>query len=187
MSLDSALFLSINGSATSPHWSTALALFATHTLPQLLAGVIAGALFTGNHQTRQHVLRMLVAMAVAWLLAWMGKHFIPLDRPFVSGLGKQWLPHAATHSFPSAHASVAFALATVVLLMARQAHGTVLAALAVLAVFAASLIAWSRVYLGLHYPSDVMAGALAGAASGWLAWRLSFKNPLQSANAKVPT
>ena len=184
MSLDSALFLSINGSATSPHWLTAFALFATNPLPQLLAGLIAGAFITGHHPTRQRVLRMLVAMAIAWLLSWMGRHFIPVDRPFVSGLGKQWLPHAATHSFPSAHASVAFALATVVLLMARQAHW---AALAVLAVFAASLIAWSRVYLGLHYPSDVMAGALAGAASGWLAWRLSFTDPLPSANAKVPT
>lgn len=181
MSLDSALFLSINGSATSPHWLTALALFATDPLPQLLAGLVAGAFITGNHKVKQRVLRMFFAIAIAWLLAWLGKHFIPIDRPFVAGLGKQWLSHAATHSFPSAHASVAFALATVVLLMTRQAQW------AVLAVFAASLIAWSRVYLGLHSPSDVMAGALAGAASGWLAWRLSFTNPLQSANAKVPT
>ena len=65
--------------------------------------------------------------------------------------------------------------------MTRQVHWTLLAFLA------ASFIAWSRVSLGLHYPSDVAAGALTGAASGWLAWRLSFATPLQSANAKVPT
>ena len=181
MSLDSALFLSINGSATSPHWLTALALFATTQLPQLVAGVVAGAFIAGNHQVRQRVLRMFAAMAIAWLLAWMGKHFIPVDRPFVAGLGKQWLPHAASHSFPSAHASVAFALAAGVLLLTRQMHW------AFLAFFAASLIAWSRVYLGLHYPSDVIAGAVAGVASGWLAWRLSSLPPLHPASAKVPT
>ena len=171
MSLDSALFLSINGAATSPHWLTALALFATTQLPQLLAGVIAGAFITGDHQVRQRMLRVFGAMAVAWLLAWMGKNFIPIDRPFVAGLGKQWLQHAASHSFPSAHASVAFALAAGVLLLPMQKHW------ALLAIFAASLIAWSRVYLGLHYPSDVIAGALAGLAGSWLAWRVSFMPP----------
>lgn len=37
----------------------------------------------------------------------------------------------------------------------------------------AALIAFSRLYLYVHYPSDVLAGALLGILTGWLMWRLS--------------
>lgn len=177
MSLDSALFLSINGTAASPHWLAALAFFATNYLPLLVAGAVAGAVITGDHPSRQRVLRMLLAMAIAWLLTGLVRHFFAVDRPFVAGLGTQWLPHAATPSFPSAHSSVAFALATVVMLTTRQVHW------AMVAICAALWVAWSRVYLGVHYPSDVLAGALVGAASGWLVCRHAVSRPPQSAAA----
>ena len=41
------------------------------------------------------------------------------------------------------------------------------------ALIVAVLVSWSRVYLGLHFPSDILAGALLGAACGWLACRLA--------------
>lgn len=63
-------------------------------------------------------------------------------------------------SFPSGHAVAAFATATVLALAYRRPRIT-LAALA-----GATLIAVSRLYLGHHYPSDVVAGALLGAATG---------------------
>jgi undecaprenyl-diphosphatase len=170
MSLDSALFLSINGSATSPHWVTALALFTTERLPQLMAGCLVGICLAGDRQARIRVLHVIAAMAMAWTLARLVQHFIPIDRPFVVGLGKQWLPHAASHSFPSLHASVAFGFAAAVAL----ATGRLYWAFPALAL--ALLVAWSRVYLGLHYPSDVLAGALVGAASAWLTYRLFSQN-----------
>lgn len=42
MSLDSALFLSLNGSTASPHWLTFIAFFATQHLPLLIAGAPRG-------------------------------------------------------------------------------------------------------------------------------------------------
>jgi len=179
MSLDTALFLSINGSATSPQGLTALAIFATTYLPQLVAGCIVGVFFAGDRQVKHRVLIMLFAVAIAWLLARLGQHFLPIDRPFILGLGKQWLPHAASHSFPSKHASAAFGLATAVVLVAGQVRWKLCA------LCAALLIAWSRVYLGLHYPSDILAGALVGVVSGWLAYRLSFRHLLQPPAEKV--
>lgn len=175
MSLDSALFLAINGSVTSPHWLTALAVFATERLPLLMVGGAVGVFLAGDHEVRSRVLQVLAAMAMAWLLARLGQHFIPIDRPFVVGLGKQWLPHAASHSFPSKHASVVFGFATAVALTAGRWYW------ALLALAAAALVAWSRVYLGLHFPSDVLAGALAGVTSAWLTCRLVLRNSLRHA------
>jgi undecaprenyl-diphosphatase len=64
--------------------------------------------------------------------------------------------HAADPSFPSDHATAAFAIATAVLLRDRRVGAVVLALAVVLAA--------GRVALGLHYPSDVVAGAVLGAA-----------------------
>ena len=166
MSLDSTLFLAINGAATSPHWLTALALFSTLHLPQLIAGGAAGVFLAGSRPAKRAVLRVCAAMAMALVLAKLGQHLMGADRPFVIGLGKQWLPHVASYSFPSAHASVSFAFAVATALAARHWYWSV-SALGV-----AALVSWSRVYLGLHFPSDILAGALVGAASGWLACSL---------------
>lgn len=171
MSIDSTLFLALNGSATSPHWLTALAVFSTKHLPQLVAAGAAGVFMAGSRQVKRGVLQALAAMAMAFVLAHLGQYLIARDRPFVVGLGTQWLPHRASHSLPSAHASVSFAFACAVAMV--LAAGYRLWAIAALAV--AVLISWSRVYLGLHFPSDIVAGVLLGAASGWLAcrWPLS--------------
>ena len=111
MSIDTTLFLALNGSATSPHWLTALAVFSTRHLPELLAAGAAGVFLAGSRRVRMGVLQVLAAMAVAFVLAHLGQLLIARDRPFVLGLGTQWLPHRASHSFPSAHASVSFAFA----------------------------------------------------------------------------
>jgi undecaprenyl-diphosphatase len=66
-----------------------------------------------------------------------------------------YIPH--TNSFPSGHATVSFACAATI---ARFAPRNVVPLLYVLA----ALIAWSRVYVGAHYPLDVLAGALIGLA-----------------------
>lgn len=79
-------------------------------------------------------------------------------RPFVADPGGVHLfaRHAADASFPSDHATAAFAIATAVLLRDRRWGAVVLALAAVLAA--------GRVALGVHYPSDVLGGAALGAA-----------------------
>ncbi len=67
-------------------------------------------------------------------------------------------------SFPSGHAAGSFAFATFILVTHRRA-GMGLAVLA-------TLVAISRVALGVHYPSDVAVGALLGAGLGWIGARL---------------
>ena len=173
--LDIPLFLWINATSASPTWLLALARLASQDLVQwLIAGTI-GALVVGDAQVRRCVLQIALAMALAWLGARLIQHLLPIPRPFALGLGTPWLSHADSAGFPSTHASVAFAFAAIV------AANTQRRLLGVCAFALAGLIAWSRVSLGLHFPSDVVAGALIGLASSWLARRFPRRTPALSA------
>lgn len=81
------------------------------------------------------------------------------DRPFVDHPKSTLLlvHHAADNSFPSDHSTAAFAAAFAVLVFYRR--------LGALLVLGAIGVALSRVLLGVHYPVDVAASALIGAAS----------------------
>jgi undecaprenyl-diphosphatase len=68
-----------------------------------------------------------------------------------------------TSSFPSGHAASSFACATVL--------GALVPRLRVPLFVVAALVAWSRVYVGVHYPVDVLAGAVLGTLVGLLVLR----------------
>lgn len=76
---------------------------------------------------------------------------------------------AGSRSFPSGHTSEAFAMATAVTLSFPKWY------VAVPAYSFASLVGYSRMYLGVHYPSDVIAGAIVGSSSAWLSFKLQQK------------
>lgn len=73
-------------------------------------------------------------------------------------------------SFPSGHATNAFAVATffALLVYVHLPKGWGRTALIVMFIACASLVAFGRIYLGVHYLSDVVAGALLGATCGYL-------------------
>jgi undecaprenyl-diphosphatase len=85
-------------------------------------------------------------------------------RPFVADPHGVHLfsAHAADPGFPSDHATAAFAIAVAILLRKRRWGVAALVAAAVLSV--------GRVALGVHYPSDVLAGAALGAAAALALW-----------------
>lgn len=83
-------------------------------------------------------------------------------RPFAAhpGTVHVLLPHAADSSFPSDHAAAAFAIA-VVLVAAHRPWGVAALALA-------ALVGYARIYVGDHYPTDILAGGVVGCAAGIL-------------------
>src|SRR3954452_9126926 len=101
------------------------------------------------------VLLVLAAAAGGERLSDFGKTIVARHRPFEHQLG----PPSTTHSFPSGHALTSFACATVLSSYAPRLRPFVFAL--------AALIALSRVYNAMHYPTDVLAGALLGVALGW--------------------
>ncbi len=162
-SFDQTLFLLLNASATSPDWVLRLARFASGQLPNLVLAGTLGAFIVGDRRVRRAVLQILAAMIIAWLSARLLQHLLPMPRPFVLGLGHAWLNHGASPGFPSTHGSVAFAFAVTVAAVALRWQ------IATWALAAAALIAWSRICLGVHFPSDIVFGLVVGAISAWVA------------------
>lgn len=76
-------------------------------------------------------------------------------------------------SFPSGHAGACFAVASVLFLCLPRRFG-------IPAVVTAALISFSRLYVGAHYPTDVLGGMAIGCITGWIACRLLWKKNMDS-------
>jgi undecaprenyl-diphosphatase len=112
---------------------------------------------------RRPVAFMLVTAGVltADMLALLLKLLGGRDRPFI--VNPEQDPLVGTPldlSFPSGHAATAFAGATLLSAFVPR--------LRLLLYVLAALVAWSRVYVGVHYPLDILAGAVLGTAVGLL-------------------
>lgn len=158
-----SLFLLLNAPAHPAAWLveiiTALAGSPVVVAPALLVGLWVW----GAPQRRGALLAvaaaMLVGQGVNQLLGLLG--FEP--RPFMVPVGHALMAHAADNGFPSDHATLVWALGAGLLLTGaapRCGAATCLYGIAV---------AWSRVWLGVHFPSDMLASALVGTACGGLA------------------
>jgi undecaprenyl-diphosphatase len=108
------------------------------------------------------------------------KALVDRPRPSVTHL-----EHVTSSSFPSGHAteSTAFLLALLALVwMARSGVGRAIAALVAVALICA--VGASRVYLGVHYPTDVAAGIILGGAwaAGVIRWSTSGSSPARGSS-----
>ncbi|KQZ79558.1 MULTISPECIES: phosphatase PAP2 family protein [Gammaproteobacteria] len=130
----------------------------------LTAALLGTMLMFPRWSMRSIALKAVGVAAVALLLNLVIGAVWDRARPFVAGVGQAWVSHAATGSFPSDHLTVQWVVAGILLLNQRsRVWGIGIALLGL-------LMAWARIYLGVHYPGD-MLGALAigGLAmlSGW--------------------
>jgi len=89
------------------------------------------------------------------------KHVINRTRPFITDPSIHNLVNVSTSSFPSGHTAEVFVLATAITLLFQQQKWYILVAW-----IWAFLIGYSRLVLGVHYPSDVLASMMIGAGIG---------------------
>jgi len=134
----------------------------------LLVLVAAIARWRGDQGAARRGLIGAAAVGAAGLVGQLVKNLACRARPSAPGAGTflvdfPCLPAGyALASFPSGHATTAFAAAAFLALWQPRWSGPLLGL--------ALLVAATRVLLGSHFPSDVLAGALLGIAAGLLGW-----------------
>jgi membrane-associated phospholipid phosphatase len=165
-SLDDTLFCFINGTLANPFFDWLMPLLSGVGVPVLLLGIAAviAVLFFGSTRLKICAVFMLLVVALGDpLVVGTVKDAVQRPRPFVvlkdarlfgkvgAGFGK-----TNNQSMPSAHAANNFAIAIIGLIFYRRSAKFLFP-------FAAG-VAFSRIYNGVHYPSDVLVGAVLGTA-----------------------
>ena len=140
-----------------------------------LALVIAAARRLGVLRSLGFALVTGLTVFAADSLSFLVKDFTHRTRPFVAHPSIHPLYVVHSSSFPAGHGATAFAGAVLLSVVAPR--------LAPFLLVLATLIGVSRVYVGVHYPTDVLAGAVLGAAVGAVAAYVVVRTGLTSEGA----
>lgn len=165
----------LNG-ASSPALDRVALLADQLDRPAVVAGILAVTfvvllLVAGWRRA----LGVCVAAGAGWLTTLVVKSVVAQPRPSTAGLPHPLHVSPATLSFPSGHVVFAAALTTALLLACRARWSAV--TVGVVGGVLTLIVAWSRLYVGVHYVTDVVGGVLNGVAGAILfagLWNLVF-------------
>jgi len=162
--MDELIFQYFNGMAVTISILNPVMRFLSEKAEYLFYLGIVVYWFTRSRKNRQLFITALVSACVGFGVGQLFSYFFYRDRPFVQGTVNQLIEHSANASFPSDHAIGAFVIATAIYLF-RKKDGIIWLVLG-------GLIALSRIWNGVHYPSDVVAGALIGVISAYMIYQI---------------
>lgn len=165
--VNTQLFLLFNASEHASKLFIYFAIFCANYLIYLPI-VILGIYWFFNPSYRQLIVKVIISLAFALLVTFLIRHLYYSPRPFAVKLGTNFLFHEKTSSLPSQHAVFIWTMCCVFWLN----YSDKLKRLFFLIVVAAILISWSRVYLGIHWPLDIIAGFVIGFISAFLIQKL---------------
>ncbi|OYU96394.1 MAG: hypothetical protein CFE21_08335 [Bacteroidetes bacterium B1(2017)] len=131
------------------------------------AGMIVATLIGKDTLQKQKTIFVCGSVLTAALITTSLKYAVDRPRPFVTYPDIDIVTPAGSPSFPSGHTSASFSLATSMSIAYPKWY-----VIAPSFVWAGT-VAYSRMDLGAHYPSDVLAGAIIGSGSAYLCYRLN--------------
>jgi membrane-associated phospholipid phosphatase len=136
-----------------------------------------------HHRLALHI---AIAFLISGIMAQLFKNIIAAPRPkeiidpILFGSFFKGVTSAGWDSFPSGHTTSIFALATIIALHVNNKWYSLLL------LVAAVLVGYSRIYMGCHFPADVIAGALLGTVTAVLVYTfINFKQRVPTAFAKA--
>ncbi len=174
--VDLSLYQSLNGFAADHDFIEDVLRFFALDAQYLFVGLLAVLFLARGKWTSENARHGVVAALLSAALALLVAHVITgiwdRPRPYVAHPAQAHLFIAPSNdsSFPSDHATAAFAIAVSLVLRSRRVGYIALAMAVVLGV--------ARVAVGVHYPSDVLAGALIGTGAALLLWIPPIRRPL---------
>lgn len=166
MNLDWNLFLALNQLAGQSPLADALAQFFAEYAILLFAGLLLVLWFLpAPTQVRRARQRQSINAVIALAGALLAAHFIGVTfyraRPFVAHTVTQLIPHPPDASFPSDHTTFVFTLIVALWFSLGRTRWFWVAW--------GILIGVARIIVGVHYPTDVLGGAILGAVWGVVA------------------
>lgn len=172
-SLDGGVLLWIQTHLRGPVQDAAIGFYTTLGNAGVLFIVLALIMLCFK-KTRKTGIVVLVALAIGFVCTnLILKHLVARPRPWLNVAGLiPLVDESDPNSFPSGHTTCAFAFASAIW------HAAPRKWMKWAALLAAVLMGYSRLYVGVHYPSDVIVGVLVGLFAGWAAWTLCKKSNL---------
>ena len=146
-SLNKSLFLSINNFVNSGFFINYINIFIALYSPFILAALLIIVYLSGK---KSESLYAFYASITGLFINFIIGLFYFHPRPFAAGLGHQLIYHANDSSFPSDHATLAFSIAfSFIILNKRKSLG-------IICLISAFIISFARVYVGVHFPFDIV-------------------------------
>ena len=164
---DEALFLQLN--QLSQKLPDSLWGFITTLADPLVAPLLVFTLF---HRKPLFLRAFFIAMPLALLVNYSFKYGFSFDRPSAVLAPNSFNligPHIASPSFPSGHTLTIFTLMGLISAWYQERS------ISIMAILLATIISFSRVSVGAHWPSDLLLGALLGCFIGWIAVEINTK------------
>lgn len=156
MSLDQLnlyLFHILNVPDQTSIWMINYASLIAHDLVYLFLLIFAIAWFRGSYEVKTGIIKAFIFTAITLLMSEVLSAILNTPRPFVMDVGRTLIEHASTGSFPSNHMSIFSGIAFAYYFSPQRDLGRIL-------IWTAWLVAWSRVYVGVHFPIDMLGAFL---------------------------
>ena len=163
--LNLSLFSWINASPEATNTSIHFAIFIANDLLYCMILLFAWFWLRGNYDTKKQILKAFIFTSIAILISQCISHVYYHPRPFVMEVGRTLIYHAPNGSFPSDHMLIFSSIAFSYLFSAQRKLGIFL-------LIMAWLVAWSRVYLGVHFPLDMLGAFLMAFALNFFGLKL---------------
>ena len=163
--LNLSLFSWINASPEASNTSIHFAIFIANDLLYCMILLFAWFWLRGNYDTKKQILKAFIFTSIAILISQCISHVYYHPRPFVMEVGRTLIYHAPNGSFPSDHMLIFSSIAFSYLFSTQRKLGIFLLVMA-------WLVAWSRVYLGVHFPLDMLGAFLLAFALNFFGLKL---------------